>query len=84
MLYKSQIGQVFLTRYVKPTVASCIILKRSNIMEKEKISKFEIILINDEKELNAKEAELPCKDCIIDFTKCDPTTQNDQCGINYA
>lgn len=45
-------------------------------------SKFEIILINDEKEPSAKEA-LPCKDCIIDYVSCS-IEQDDHCDIDFA
>lgn len=51
--------------------------------KKEKKSKFEIVLINDENEPSAKEA-LPCKDCWVDYVSCDPATQDDLCKVDFA
>lgn len=51
--------------------------------KKEKSSKFEITLINDEQEPSAKEA-LPCKDCGIDYVSCDPSSQDDICKVDFA
>lgn len=50
----------------------------------KKDNKFEVTLINDEEVLTAKEAALPCDECVIDYVDCGTGTRDDVCGVDFA